>query len=130
MVVGGLISKSWHTLVTPWTVACQAPLSMGFPRQEYCSGLPFPSPGDCPNLGIETTFSAFQVDSLPLSHQGFWHLSNLLLSRTHHSSITSAPLGVVMWFLDVFKFPNDSNMDPISRTIQGFFFFFLHVIET
>ena len=38
---------------TPWTVACQAPLSMGFPRQEYCSGFPFPSPGDLPDPGIE-----------------------------------------------------------------------------
>ena len=37
----------------PWTVACQAPLSMGFPRQEYWSGLSFPSPGDLPNSGIE-----------------------------------------------------------------------------
>ena len=39
--------------VTPWTVALQAPLSMGFPRQEYWSGLPFPSPGDLPDPGIE-----------------------------------------------------------------------------
>ena len=39
--------------VTPWTVAHQAPLSMGFPRQEYWSGLPFISPGDLPNTGIE-----------------------------------------------------------------------------
>ena len=38
---------------TLWTVACQAPLSMGFPRQEYWSGLPFPSPGDLLNPGIE-----------------------------------------------------------------------------
>ena len=38
---------------TPWTVACQAPLSMGFPRQEYWSGWPFPSPGDLPDPGIE-----------------------------------------------------------------------------
>ena len=38
---------------TPWTVARQAPLSMGFTRQEYWSGLPFPSPGDLPNPGIE-----------------------------------------------------------------------------
>ena len=37
----------------PWTVARQVPLSMGFPRQEYCSGLPFPLPGDLPNPGIE-----------------------------------------------------------------------------
>ena len=39
--------------MTPWTVAHQAPLSMGFSRQEYCSGLPFPSPGDLPDPGIE-----------------------------------------------------------------------------
>ena len=54
--------------VTPWTVACQAPLSMGFSRQEYCSGLPFPSPGDLPNPGIKPASLAWQVDSLPLSY--------------------------------------------------------------
>ena len=41
------------SFVTPRTVACQAPLSMGFPRQEYQSGLPFPSPGDLSDPGIE-----------------------------------------------------------------------------
>ena len=41
--------------VTPWTVACQAPLSMGFSRQEYWSGLPFPPPDDVPDSGIEPT---------------------------------------------------------------------------
>ena len=45
-------------LVTPWTVACQAPLSMGFSRQEYWSGLPFPSPGDLPDPGMEPTAPA------------------------------------------------------------------------
>ena len=40
--------------VNPWIVACQAPLSMGFPRQEYWSGLAFPPPGDLPDSGIET----------------------------------------------------------------------------
>ena len=40
---------------TPWTVACEAPLSMEFSRQEYWRGLPFPSSGDHPNLGIGTT---------------------------------------------------------------------------
>ena len=49
---GGLVFKSRLTLVTPWTVAHQALLSMGFPRQEYWSGLPFPSPGDLPDPGI------------------------------------------------------------------------------
>ena len=58
---------------TLWIVACQAPLSMGFLRQEYWSGLPFPSPGDLPDPGIEPAslaFSASQADSLPLSHWG------------------------------------------------------------
>ena len=41
-----LFKSLCQTLVTPWTVACQAPLSVGFPSQEYWSGLPFPSPGD------------------------------------------------------------------------------------
>ena len=44
------MSDSFETL---WTVACQAPVSMGFPRQEYWSGLPFPSPVDIPNQGME-----------------------------------------------------------------------------
>ena len=52
-------------LVTLWTVARQAPLSMGFSRQEYWSGLPFPSPGDLPNPGIEPRSPALPVDSLP-----------------------------------------------------------------
>ena len=43
---------------TPWTVACQAPLSVGFPRQEYWSGLPYLFPGDLPDLGIELTSPA------------------------------------------------------------------------
>ena len=48
---------------TPWTVARQAPLSMGFSRQEYWSGLPFPSPGDLPNPGIEPRSPALQADA-------------------------------------------------------------------
>ena len=51
--------------VTPWTVAPQAPLSMGFPRQEYWSGLSFPSPGDLPDSGIKPKSPALQADSLP-----------------------------------------------------------------
>ena len=52
---GRLVAKSCLTLVTPWTVACQALLSVGFSRREYWSGLPFPSPGDLPDPGIEPT---------------------------------------------------------------------------
>ena len=60
-----LVAKSCLTLAIPWTVACQAPLSMGFSRQEYWNGLPFPSPGDLPNPGIEPGSPALQADSLP-----------------------------------------------------------------
>ena len=49
---------------TPWTVAHQAPLSMGFSRQEYWSGLPFPSRGDLPDPGIEPGSPALQADTL------------------------------------------------------------------
>ena len=56
--------------MTPWTVACQATLSMRFPRQEYWSGLPFPSPGNLLDPGLEPTSPAWQTDSLLLSHLG------------------------------------------------------------
>ena len=48
-----LVAQSCPTLATLWTIARQAPLSMGFPSQEYWNGLPFPSPGDLPQPGIE-----------------------------------------------------------------------------
>ena len=51
--------------VTPWTVPCQVPLSLGFSRQEYWSGLLFPSPGHLPDSGIEPGSPALQADSLP-----------------------------------------------------------------
>ena len=48
---------------TPWSVVCRAPLSVGFSRQEYWSGLPFPPPGDLPNPGIEPRSPTLQADS-------------------------------------------------------------------
>ena len=62
-----------HLFAIPWTVAHQAPLSMGFSRQEYWSGLPCPPPGDLPDPGIKLlspVAPALQEDSLPLSHRG------------------------------------------------------------
>ena len=56
--------------VTPWTVAQQVPLSMGFSRQEYWSGLPCPSPGDLSNPGTEPGSPALQADSLPSEPPG------------------------------------------------------------
>ena len=52
-------------LATPWTAAYQALPSIGFSRQEYWSGLPFPSPGDLPNPGIEPRSPTLQADALP-----------------------------------------------------------------
>ena len=60
----GLVAKSCPTLATPWTVACQALLSMEFSRQAYWSVLPFPSAGDLPKPGIEARSPALQADSL------------------------------------------------------------------
>ena len=55
---------------TPWTVAYQASPSMGFFRQEYWSGLPFPSPGDLPDPGIEPGSPALEADALTSEPQG------------------------------------------------------------
>ena len=63
MVVAVLVAKSCPTLATPWPVALQALLCLGFSRQEYWSGLPFPSPGDLPNPGIEHQSPTLQADS-------------------------------------------------------------------
>ena len=66
----GLVTKSCPTLVSPWTIALLAPLSMGFSKQEYWSGFSFPSPGDLPNPGIEPRSPALQADSLLTELQG------------------------------------------------------------
>ena len=64
-MVWWLVAKLCPTLATPWMQgACRAPLSMGFSRQEYWSGWPFPSPGYLPNPEIEPEFPALQADSL------------------------------------------------------------------
>ena len=67
---GGLVTKSCLTLATPWTVAPQAPLSLGFSRQEHWSGLPFSSPGNLPNPGMEAGSPALQADTLPSEPPG------------------------------------------------------------
>jgi len=60
VLVGGLFAKLCQTLTSPWTIAHQAPLSVGFSSQEYWSGLPFSSPGDLSDPGIELGSPALQ----------------------------------------------------------------------
>ena len=72
-------------LATPWTIACQAPLSMGFSKQEHWRGLPFPSPGDLPNSGIEFRSPILQVDSLPSEPSRY-------LTSIYRSPIFSVPV--------------------------------------
>ena len=74
--------------VTPWTAARQAPLSLGFSRQEYWSGLPCPPPGDLPNPGIEPRSPALQVDSLPTELPG----KPIIHNKTRKSSQENACL--------------------------------------
>ena len=60
----------YQFFVIPWIVGCQAPLSLGFPKEEYWSGLPFPLVGDLPDPGTEPRSPALQVDSLPSEPPG------------------------------------------------------------
>ena len=82
-------------LGTPWTVAYQAPPSMGLSRQEYCSGLPFPFPGDLPDPGIEPGSPTVQADALRSEPPGKpwcfklcfkFHVLNLVFINTRELS--------------------------------------------
>ena len=79
------------TLWPPWTTLCQAPLSMGFSRQEYWNGLPFLSPGDLPHSGIQPGSAALLADSLPSEPQGS-PLRVIEVCKNHES---------FYWFIDI-----------------------------
>ena len=83
------LNRVW-LFVTPWTVALQAPLSMEFSQQEYWSGLPFRSPGDLPDPGIEARSPALQVDSFPYEPPGKLHsmYSLFITTVTEDSDLT------------------------------------------
>ena len=80
--------------VTPWTVAYQAPMSMGFSRQEYWSGLPFPSPGDLPNPGIDPGFPTLEADALTSEPPGNVYL---ILKWSEVKSLSRVGLFVTPW---------------------------------
>ena len=88
--VHALLLSHVRLFVTPWTLAHQDPLSMGFPRQEYWSELPFPSPGDLPDPGIKPVSPSQQVYSLPLSHQ---------VSPVYLENISSVPISLLVTML-------------------------------
>ena len=71
---------------TPWTVAYQAPLSMGFSRQQCWSGLPFPSPGDLPNPGIKPGSPTLQAGALPSEPPGKPHMDHSLVQLSETMS--------------------------------------------
>ena len=93
-VVCGLVTKSCPTLENSWRVACQAPLSMGLPRQECWSGLPFPSSGDLPNPGNEPGSPVLQADSLPTELSGKpAHFTNSYCLHQQFSNSSPKPPG-------------------------------------
>ena len=79
-----IVAQSLSYSATPWTIACQAPLSMEFSRQEYWSGLPYPSPGDLLDSGIEPEPTALQANSLL-----FEPLGKLHEQKGHRKSLTN-----------------------------------------
>ena len=87
-----LVAQSSLTLCDPWTVAHQAPLSMGFPRQEYWSGLPFSSPGDLVNPGIACLAGGLFIiwvtrEALPLECDKCCALLMSLMDRNYLGSL-------------------------------------------
>ena len=111
--------------MTPWTVARQAPLSMGFSRQEYWSGLPFPPPGDLPDPQIEPMTPTLQASSL-LSEPPGKHKSFISRGKFHGPSLEGLP-----WktdFLNIYTYPkstfsclNNSN-DNSNVACDGYVF--------
>ena len=95
---------------TPWTVAHQAPPPMGFSRQEYWSGLPFPSPGDLPNPGTEPRSPALQADALTSEPPGISYSPAISLPNTQQKCVQHVPKLICMRINN----PNwkNSNVQP------------------
>ena len=105
-------------LETPLTAACKAPLSMGFSRQEYWSGLPCAPPGDLPNPGIEPAAPALQVDSLLLSP---WVSPNHSIHSPLclRATLILLPLGIISFWYNI-----------ISNDLHCLDFLEYHVVST
>ena len=111
-----LLSHAW-LLATPWTVAHQAPLSMGFPRQQYWSGLPFPSSGDLPDPGIEPTSPASPAlagrffTTEPNSAEKDIKAPNNLKSL--HVALFQFRLPIYSFNQDIWTVPGEGNGNPL-----------------
>ena len=122
---------------TPWTIASQAPLSMGFSRQEYWSGLPFPSPGDLSNPGIKPRSPALQADTLFSKPTGkffpnailytlwscqtpFWCLSPISDIRAGASHLQETKSGSLIIWLKSQPQPHSSTKDAqVDLVLRG-----------
>ena len=103
--------------VTLWTVACQDPLSIGFFRQEYCSGLPFPPPGDIPNPATEPVSPVsptLQVDSMVVVNLSFFSLFQLSL-REKAKHLFHAPSGEEPSQWSLYGFPSFLSSLNLSK---------------
>ena len=109
--------------MTPWTIAHQAPPSMGFPRQEYWRRLPLPSAGDLPNPEIEPMSPAWQADSLPLSHLGSLKLALSAAYRTAYCGSdgkeSACNAGVVGSTPGSGRSPGEGNGNPLQDSCLG-----------
>ena len=98
--------SSVRLFVTPWTVAHQAPPSMGFSRQEYWSGLPFPSPGDLPDPGIKPRSPTLQAGALASEPSGkpngYTVSLYFLMTNSLHSKELFLPFNLLITFIRLF----------------------------
>ena len=125
-----MFSYVWLFL-TLWTVAHQCPLSMKFLRQEYWSGLPFPSPGDLPHPGIKFRYPALQIDSLPSGPPGkcienmyFWKGINIIqiLSKITMSNTLVQILQTIFWTHNTLS-PGPSHTYSLTKVVTYRFYF-------
>ena len=108
-----LVTKLCPTLATPWTLACQAPLSMEFPRQEYWNRLSFPSPGDLSDPGVKPMSPAWQADSLPLSHQSL--REQLLIAPERRKQLGQSGNSAQLWLYLLVKVKSDAAKNSIAQ---------------
>ena len=104
---------------TPWTVAYQASPSMGFSRQEYWSGLPFPSPGDLPDPGIEPRSPTLEADALTSEPPGKPNETETGLYRTVESEL-SGSLNTSLNYMYLVSQSCLTLCDPMDCSLRGF----------